>query len=51
MSCNCVAIDKFSDSLNAVLDLSWAHAELAPFYPKIGRPSIDPGAHDPDLDL
>ena len=28
--------------LLAVLDLSWVHAELAPFYPKIGRPSIDP---------
>ena len=26
----------------AVLDLSWVHAELAPYYPKIGRPSIDP---------
>src|ERR1700752_5325953 len=26
----------------AVLDLSWVHSELAPFYPKIGRPSIDP---------
>jgi transposase len=26
----------------AVLDLSWVHAELAPFYPKLGRPSIDP---------
>ncbi len=26
----------------AVLDLSWVHGELAPFYPKIGRPSIDP---------
>src|ERR1700722_3544720 len=25
-----------------VLDLSWVYAELAPFYPKIGRPSIDP---------
>jgi len=25
-----------------VLDLSWVHAELAPFYPKLGRPSIDP---------
>ena len=23
-------------------DLSWVHSELAPFYPKIGRPSIDP---------
>ena len=26
----------------AVLDLSWVHAELAPYYPSIGRPSIDP---------
>jgi transposase len=26
----------------AVLDLSWVHSELAPFYPEIGRPSIDP---------
>src|SRR5262245_13358020 len=26
----------------AILDLSWVHSELAPFYPKIGRPSIDP---------
>jgi hypothetical protein len=26
----------------AVLDLSWVHAELAPFYAKIGRPSILP---------
>ena len=25
-----------------VLDLSWVHAELAPHYPSIGRPSIDP---------
>src|SRR5262245_59166082 len=25
-----------------VLDLSWVHAELTPYYPKIGRPSIDP---------
>jgi hypothetical protein len=28
--------------ISAVLDLSWVHAELAPYYPKIGRPSIDP---------
>jgi len=28
-------------AIAAVLDLSWVHAELAPFYPKIGRPSID----------
>jgi transposase len=26
----------------AVLDLSWVYSELEPFYPKIGRPSIDP---------
>jgi transposase len=26
----------------AVLDLSWVHSKLAPFYPKMGRPSIDP---------
>lgn len=26
----------------AVLDLTWVHGELAPHYPKIGRPSIDP---------
>jgi transposase len=25
-----------------VLDLRWVHSELAPYYPKIGRPSIDP---------
>jgi transposase len=26
----------------AVVDLSWVHSELAPFYPKMDRPSIDP---------
>jgi transposase len=26
----------------AVLDLSWVHAELAPYYSSLGRPSIDP---------
>src|SRR5215475_4279562 len=29
-------------AIAAVLDLSWVYSELAPFYPKIGRPSIDP---------
>src|SRR5262249_28360141 len=29
-------------AIAAVLDLSWVHSELIPFYPKIGRPSIDP---------
>src|SRR3974377_1959214 len=28
--------------VGAVLDLSWVHSELAPYYPKLGRPSIDP---------
>ena len=26
----------------AVLDLSWVHSELTPYYPRLGRPSIDP---------
>src|SRR3974390_1937462 len=26
----------------AVLDLNWVHSELAPYYPKLGRPSSDP---------
>ena len=29
-------------AIAAVLDLSWVYSELAPFYPKIGRPSVDP---------
>jgi transposase len=28
--------------ISAVLDLSWVHAELAPYYSNLGRPSIDP---------
>ena len=28
--------------LHAVLDLSWVYAELAPHYPTLGRPSVDP---------
>src|SRR3974390_2869247 len=28
--------------IGAVLDLSWVYSELAPYYPKIGRPSVDP---------
>jgi len=34
--------DHLVRGISAVLDLSWVHAELAPHYPKIGRPSIDP---------
>ena len=26
----------------AVLDLGWVYSELAPYYPRIGRPSVDP---------
>ena len=28
--------------IDAVLDTSWVHRELAPFYSHTGRPSIDP---------
>jgi len=34
--------DHLVRALAAVLDLSWVRSELAPYYPKIGRPSIDP---------
>ncbi len=34
--------DHLVREIAAVLDLSWVHAELAGYYPKIGRPSIDP---------
>jgi transposase len=29
-------------AIAAVHDLSWVYSELAPYYPEIGRPSIDP---------
>jgi len=34
--------DHLVREIAAVLDLSWVHAELAPYYPQLGRPSIDP---------
>ena|SRR5208282_2433101 len=34
--------DHLARAIAAVLDLSWVHAELASYYPRIGRPSIDP---------
>jgi transposase len=34
--------DHLVREIAAVLDLTWVHAELAPYYPKMGRPSIDP---------
>ena len=34
--------DHLVRQINSVLDLSWVHEELAPYYSLIGRPSIDP---------
>jgi len=34
--------DHLVRKIGAVLDLSWVHAELAPYYSRLGRPSIDP---------
>ncbi len=34
--------DHLIRKIGAVLDLSWVHAELAPYYSQLGRPSIDP---------
>ena len=37
-----VPADHLVRQIDAVLDLSWVYAELAPYYPPLGRPSIDP---------
>jgi transposase len=37
-----VPADHLVREIAAVLDLSWVHSKLAPYYPSIGRPSIDP---------
>src|ERR1700731_5288281 len=34
--------DPLVSEIAAVLDLSWVHKELAPYYSRLGRPSIDP---------
>ena len=34
--------DHLVREIATVLDLTWVHSELAPHYPPIGRPSIDP---------
>ena len=34
--------DHLMREIAAVLDLTWVYAELAPHYPTIGRPSVDP---------
>jgi len=36
--------------IDAVLDLSWVHGKLAPFYSHTGRPSIDPELMILDVD-
>src|SRR5437867_9294126 len=37
-----VPLDHLVRQINGVLDLSWVHKELAPYYSHTGRPSIDP---------
>ena len=37
-----VPADHLARKVDAVLDLSWPRAELAPYYSHTGRPSIDP---------
>jgi transposase len=37
-----VPADHLVRRIDAVLDLSWLHEELAPYYSHTGRPSIDP---------
>ncbi len=37
-----VPADHLARKVDAVLDLSWLRAELAPYYSHTGRPSIDP---------
>ena len=34
--------DHLVRKIDAVLDLTWVYAELAPHYPALGRPSVDP---------
>ena len=34
--------DHLVRQIDAMLDLSWVHKELAPYYSHTGRPSIDP---------
>ena len=34
--------DHLVRKIGTVLDLSWVHGELAPYYSRLGRPSIDP---------
>ena len=36
--------------IDAVLDLSWLHGELEPYYSHTGRPSVDPRTDDANAD-
>jgi len=38
-----VPADHLVRQVDSVIDLSWVHKELAPYYSDTGRPSIDPG--------
>src|SRR5947207_10631262 len=37
-----VPLDHLVRQIDGILDLSWVHKELAPYYSHTGRPSIDP---------
>jgi transposase len=37
-----VPADHLVRQIDGLLDLSWVHKELAPYYSHTGRPSIDP---------
>jgi transposase len=37
-----VPLDHLVRQIDRILDLSWVHKELAPYYSHTGRPSIDP---------
>ena len=40
--------DHLVRQIDNVIDLSWVHQELTPYYSDTGRPSI--GSHDPNAD-
>jgi len=42
--------DHLVRKIDAVLDLSWVYAELAPHYPTLGPTFDRSGAYDPDAD-
>jgi transposase len=37
-----VPADHLVREIAGILDLSWVHGELAPYYSRLGRPSINP---------